>query len=156
MTLEQMIVLDNLDISTDYIVIGAPREEDAGGTRSGKAYIFSMADGSLLHTLDNPNAYDTSTNDFFGVSVAVDGNNVMVGAYAEDDAGGTSSGKVYLFDATTGSLTQTLDNPNTGSPANDYFGYDVAIDGEYGIVGAYNSDSSGVATGDVYIVQGSA
>ena len=143
------------DISTDYIVIGAPREEDAGGTRSGKAYIFSMADGSLLHTLDNPNAYDTSTNDFFGISVAVDGNNVMVGAYAEDDAGGTSSGKVYLFDATTGSLTQTLDNPNTGSPTSDFFGFDVAIDGEYSVVGAYNSDSSGVATGDVYIIQGS-
>jgi len=142
------------DISTDYIVIGAPREEDAGGTRSGKAYIFSMADGSLLHTLDNPNAYDTSTNDFFGISVAVDGNNVMVGAYSEDDAGGTSSGKVYLFDATTGSLTQTLDNPNTGSPTSDLFGFDVAIDGEYSIVGAYYSDSSGVATGDVYIIQG--
>ena len=47
--------------------------------------------------LHNPNAYGTSDNDYFGNSVAVDGNRVVVGAVCEDDAGGTDSGKVYLY-----------------------------------------------------------
>ena len=47
--------------------------------------------------LNNPNADSTSADDNFGSSVAVDGNRVVVGAAGEDDAGGTSSGKVYLY-----------------------------------------------------------
>ena len=56
-----------------------------------------MTTGSLLRTLNNPNAYGTSSGDYFGQSVAISGNRVVVGAYAEDDAGGTDSGKVYLY-----------------------------------------------------------
>ena len=62
-----------------------------------KAYIFDNATGALVHTLDNPNAYDTSTNDYFGWSVAITDTYAIVGAYAEDDAGGDGSGKsLYL------------------------------------------------------------
>ena len=56
-----------------------------------------MTTGSLLHTLNNPNAYSTSADDYFGQSVAISGNRVVVGAHGEDDAGGTDSGKVYLY-----------------------------------------------------------
>jgi len=48
-------------------------------------------------TLDNPNAYDTSLNDQFGVSVAISETYTVVGAYGEDDAGGTGSGKAYIY-----------------------------------------------------------
>ena len=47
--------------------------------------------------LNNPNADGTSDNDFFGFSVAISGNRVVVGAHGEDDASGTDSGKVYLY-----------------------------------------------------------
>ena len=63
-------------------------EDDAGGTSSGKAYIFNVTSGALVHTLDNPNAYSTSASDYFGYSVAISGNSAIVGAYGEDDAGG--------------------------------------------------------------------
>ena len=56
-----------------------------------------MTTGSLLQTLNNPNADGTSANDFFGYSVAISGNRVVVGASDEDDDGGTDSGKVYLY-----------------------------------------------------------
>ena len=51
--------------------------------------------------LNNPNAYGTSDTDYFGYSVAISGNRVVVGAHGENDAGGTDSGKAYIFDATT-------------------------------------------------------
>ena len=56
-----------------------------------------MTTGSLLQTLNNPSAYGTSADDYFGISVAISGNRVVVGATDEDDASGTDSGKVYLY-----------------------------------------------------------
>ena len=75
---------------------GAPYANGAGSD-SGKAYIFDATTGSLLHTLHNPNAYSTSDTDYFGQSVAITGNRVVVGAHGEDDAGGTDSGKAYIY-----------------------------------------------------------
>ena len=50
-----------------------------------------------IQTYSNPNAYGTSANDYFGYSVAISGNRVVVGAHGEDDAGGTDSGKAYIY-----------------------------------------------------------
>ena len=57
----------------------------------------AFTSASLLHTLNNPNAYSTSASDSFGRSVAISGNRVVVGAYGEGDAGGTDSGKAYVY-----------------------------------------------------------
>ena len=84
-------------ISGNYAIVGAYGEGDEGGTNSGKVYIFDVTTGSLLHTLHNPNAYSTSASDYFGYSVAISGNRVVVGTYGEDDAGGTYSGKAYFY-----------------------------------------------------------
>jgi len=140
-------------ISGNYAIVSAEYEDDAGGTSSGKAYIFNVTTGALVHTLDNPNAFDTSASDFFGESLAIDGNYTIVGARLEDDAGGTSSGKAYIFNVTTGALLRTLDNPNAfDTSASDYFGYSVAISGNYAIVGAYlEDDSGGTSSGKAYI-----
>ena len=112
-----------------------------------------MTTGSLLQTLNNPNAYSTAATDYFGQSVEISGNRVVVGAYGEDDAGGLTSGKVYIFDATTGSLLHTLHNPNAyGTSANDIFGTSVAISGNRVVVGAvYEDDASGTVSGKVYL-----
>jgi hypothetical protein len=140
-------------ISGNYAIVGAPDEDDAGGTGSGKAYIFNVTTGALLFTLNNPNAYSTSTDDRFGWSVDISGNYAIVGAYYEDDSGGTDSGKAYIFNVTTGTLLFTLNNPNTYSTsADDRFGYSVAISGNYAIVGAPDEDDAGgTSSGKVYI-----
>ena len=140
-------------ISGNYCIVGAYNEDDSSGTESGKAYIFDVTTGSLLRTLNNPNAYSTSASDLFGISVAISGNYCVVGAHNEDDSGGSSSGKAYIFDVTTGALLRTLNNPNAYSTsASDVFGYSVAISGNYCIVGAYiEDDSGGSGSGKAYI-----
>ena len=50
-----------------------------------------------IQTYNNPNAYGTSGDDQFGYSVSVDGNYAIVGALYEGDAGGTNSGKAYVY-----------------------------------------------------------
>jgi hypothetical protein len=143
----------SIDITDTYAIVGAYSEDDAGGTSSGKAYIYDTAIGSLLHTLDNPNAYDTSQNDNFGFSVGITDSYAIVGAYGEGDAGGASSGKAYIYDTLTGSLLHTLDNPNAyNTSAYDSFGYSVAISDTYAIVGAYiEDDAGGGGSGKAYI-----
>ena len=140
-------------ISGNYAIVGTYSEDDAGGTSSGKAYIFNVTTGALVHTLDNPNPYDTSATDQFGYALAISDSYAIVGAHTEDDAGGGSSGKAYIFNVTTGALLHTLDNPNAYSTsANDQFGFAVAIDGNYAIVGAYvEADTGGIRAGKAYI-----
>jgi outer membrane protein assembly factor BamB len=140
-------------ISGNYAIIGATGEGDAGGTSSGKAYIYNVTTGALVHTLNNPTAYGTSDNDWFGSSVAISDNYAIVGVYQEDDAGGTSSGKAYIFNVTTGALVHTLDNPNAyNTSAGDWFGNDVAISGNYAVVGArLENDAYGFSSGKAYI-----
>jgi len=144
---------NSVAIDGNYAIVGAYMEDDASGTQSGKAYIFNVATGNIVQTLDNPNPSGTSAGDQFGFSVAISGNYAIVGAYGEDDAGGADSGKAYIFNVTTGALLQTLDNPNAYSTsAGDYFGYSVAVDGNYVIVAAYNEDdASGTQSGKAYI-----
>jgi len=145
-------------ISGNYGIVGAIYEDASPGTQIGKAYIFDVTTGSLLHTLDSPNA---TTNDEFGSSVAISGNYVVIGTPNEDDAGGTTSGKVYLYDIATFTTTTvtapnyTLDNPNPfGTSQNDSFGLSVGISGNYIIAGAYleeDATSPGNNSGKAYI-----
>ena len=138
-------------ISGNYAIVGAYQEDDAGGTQSGKAYIFNVTTGALVHTLDNPNAYDTPAGDNFGYAVAISDNYAIVGAFLEDDAGGTQTGKAYIFNVTTGQLVHTLDNPRSDDDG-DNFGRSVAISGNYAIVGAPNDDFSlDVNSGTAYV-----
>jgi len=144
---------NKVDIDSNTAIIGAPENGIVGNETSGEAYIINATTGALIHTLDNPNAFDTSANDRFGFAVAISGNNCIVSADSEDDAGGTTSGKAYIFNVTTGALLHTLDNPNAhGTSSGDSFGISVAIDGNNCIVGAYEeSDATGDDSGKAYI-----
>jgi hypothetical protein len=140
-------------ISGNLAIVGAHQEDETGNAASGKAYIYSAVTGSLLYTLNNPNAYGTSFADRFGEPVAISGNYAIVGATGEDDAGGEDSGKAYIFNTNNGQLLYTLNNPNAyGTSQTDLFGTSVAISGNLAIVGAYwESDAGGVASGKAYI-----
>ena len=140
---------ESVSISGNYAIVGALYTDNS----SGKAYIFNVTTGALVHNLTNPNAYSTPATDNFGRSVSISGNYAIVGAPFEDDSGGDQSGKAYIFNVTTGALLFTLNNPNAYSTsAADNFGYSVAVSGNYAIVGADYEDSPiGTNVGKAYI-----
>ena len=135
-------------MSSTHAIVGTFYESDAtSGTMAGKAYIYNIETGALLHTLDNPNPYGTEINDRvtgndrFGFSVAISDTYAIVGAYQEDEAGGNSSGKAYIYSLSDGSLIKTLSNRNPDASAlGDLFGFSVAISDTYAIVGAWGED----------------
>jgi hypothetical protein len=141
-------------VSGDYAIVGAYGEDQVGYNDTGKAYIYNVTTGALLHTLTNPDTYNTPAGDNFGWSVAISGNYAIVGAYSEDASGFTlSSGAAYIFNVTTGALLHTLTNPNLyGTRHADLFGWSVAISGNYAVVGAIGEDSVNYnSTGSAYI-----
>jgi len=153
-------------VSGDTIVVGATTEDsDATGidgdggndnaVLSGAAYVF-VRSGTTWSQQAYLKASNTETQDRFGVSVAVSGDNVLVGANGESsnatgvngnqsDNSLQSAGAAYVFVRTGSTWAQQayLKASNTGQ--SDSFGEDVSISGDTIVVGAYKEDSN--ATG---------
>jgi len=116
-----------------------------GSSGANKAYLFDASSGDLLQTFSDPTpSSNDSQNDFdlFGASVAINGNNILIGAPQDTThtTDGTFVGQVHLFDATTGALLQTFDDPTVTS--GDVFGRSVAIDGAHVVIGSPGDDTS--------------
>ncbi len=94
---------------------------------------------------------DGAQADFFGWSVAVDGDTAIVGAYGVAAGKNQEEGAAYVFTKTDGvwNLTATL----TASDGNAFylFGERVALAGNVAAIGAYQTDSS---KGAVYVFSG--
>ena len=73
------------------IVVGA-NYEDTNGSAAGSAYIFDI-DGNEIAKIQ---ASDAEANDFFGGSVAVSNNRIVVGA-SNEGTGATGAGSAYIF-----------------------------------------------------------
>lgn len=138
---------DSVAISGDLVVVGAPGDEDAGAA-AGSAYVFDATSGNQLFKLVAPDAVG---DEFFGISVAIDGDVIVVGADAVDLGGPplVDDGAIYVFDASTGSFLQKLLADNDGFDL-EYFGHSVSISGNTIVGGAYNGykdffDQTGVA-----------
>ncbi len=112
-------------ISGNMALVGAFRNDDEG-SNSGSAYLFDVTTGNQIAKLT---ASDALAGDFFGASVAINGNTALVGAP------GSSSGSAYLFDVATGNQITKI----TASDAStsDFFGISVAISGNAALVGAF-------------------
>ncbi len=137
-----------VSISGANAVIGAERN-DENGTNAGAAYIFSndgagWAQQSKLYPLDGE-AYDA-----FGISVAIDGHTVIVGA-SEDDDNGNSSGSAYIFKFDGALWGQNAKLVPDDSNASDFFGEAVAISGNKVIVGSYWNDQGAINAGAAYV-----
>jgi subtilisin family serine protease len=140
------------------IAVGAFLEDVGGNTNQGQAYVFSGADGSLLLTLDTPNA---QADGHFGYSLAMGDTNgdgwadIAVGAQGEV----SFQGRAYVFSGADGSLLLTLNTPNAQAWAR--FGGSVAMedvngDGKADIaVGAYSEGVGGNSgQGRAYVFSG--
>lgn len=102
----------------------------------GRAYVYDLPTGNLLTTLSNPSPVAPNINDGFADSVSLFGNFAVVGAQFEDTAlaGPFNTGKVYVFNATTGSLIRTINPPNLFTESNSNFGRQVSADDNFVII----------------------
>ena len=92
-------------------------------------------------------ASDWAEADQFGSSVALSGDTVLVGAWADDDYG-SSSGSAYVFVRTGDVWTEQAQMLASDGENGDRFGYAVALDGDTAVVGAEWDDDW---TGSAYV-----
>ena len=90
------------------LVVGA-YFDDANATDSGSVYVYDLTKNSGDDGFEtNITASDGGESDYFGVSIALNGTTLVVGAYLDYDKG-TDSGSVYVYNGTFGSGTTKTD-----------------------------------------------
>ena len=129
-------------ISGDTAVIGA-RSDDDNGSDSGSAYVFKRNGTGTWAQQQKLTASDGAASAYFGRSVAIDGDTVVIGAFQASHSGMTSNGAAYVFTrnaAGVWSQQQKLTASDAGNQ--DFFGWSVAIDADTAVIGARNENAA--------------
>ena len=124
------------DIDNNRLLVGAHHRNVDGKTSAGTVYLFDADTASLRLTIPNPDPDDDA---YFGKSVLLTGNKIVVGA---PGSGTFEQGSVYIFDADTGKLLETIDNPQRIRPSE--FGYT----NEFGLSLAFDKNNNHLVIGD--------
>ena len=140
----------SVSISGDKAIVGAHGNDDAI-SNSGSAYIFSLSNNTWSQTA-KITASDAALEDFFGYSVAISGDKVIVGAFGDDD-NYANSGSSYIYVLTNGTWAQVAKLTAADAAASDSFGQSVSISGDKAIVGARFNDDNGANSGSAYIFE---
>lgn len=131
-------------------VNGEQSDNSAGG--AGAAYVF-VRSGHTWTQQAYLKASNTDTVDFFGQSVAISGETIVVGAYGESsNATGVNgdqsnnsapaAGAAYVFVRNGAKWLQQAYLKASNTSMTDYFGFAVSISSETIVVGAYDQDGS--------------
>lgn len=136
------------DIAVDGTVmaIGAETDSTLAG-QAGGVYMYSYNGTSWDQTqFVFPN--DLGNNDRFGLGLALQGNNMFVGAFGWDVTGNQMQGAAYFwkYNGTTWVQTQTLTASDLAQ--GDNFGRQLALDGNWVAICAPGEDGPGSLTPD--------
>jgi uncharacterized repeat protein (TIGR01451 family) len=138
----------SVSLSGDRALIAA-RLDDDNGSQSGSAYVFDF-DATSWSETDKLTASDGAAFDQFGWSVSLSGDRALIGAYRDDDNGG-SSGSAYVFDFNGTSWSETTKLKPTDGAAGDQFGDSVSLSGDRALIGAVFDDDNGSSSGSAYV-----
>jgi hypothetical protein len=139
-------------VEGDTVVIGALGDDD-NGVFAGASYVFTRSAGVWTEQ-QKLTASDGASMSFFGNSIAVDDDTMLIAA----DGGGVlgGPGSVYVFTRSAGIWTEQQKlTPSDGS-VNDEFGESVAVDGDNVVVSAWLDDDNGDNSGSIYVFARSA
>ena len=147
----------------DTIVVGATIESskadgvngdqsDNSQFRAGAAYVF-VRNANTWTQEAYLKASNSGANDQFGNALAISGETLIVGAFAEDSAAdgvdgnqanndANTAGAAYVFVRSGSTWTQEAYLKASNSDGDDVFGWSVGLSGDTAIVGAYMEDSN--------------
>ena len=138
----------SISLDGDRVLIGAYGNDEAAAF-GGSAYIFDLEDGTWVES-QKLTASDAEASDYFGYSVSLSGNQLIVGAWGSDDDGAVS-GSAYIFYLEDGIWEEAQKITASDADGNDAFGKPVAISGYTAIIGAMGNADAGSFTGSAYV-----
>lgn len=124
-------------ISDKFAVVGAFNDTVGQNLSQGSVCVFQFNGSSwvFMQKLTDPSG---AAQDFFGGSVSISGNNILIGAFGDDVFSNTNQGSaiIFNFNGTTWNFVQKLTDP--GGAANDNFGNAVSLSGNFAIISSPN------------------
>lgn len=135
-------------VSGSVALVGAWRDS-AAASLSGSAYVFRLAPAGWMQEQKLVPA-DAAAFDFFGWSVAIDGDTAVVGAISDQDAA-PDGGSVYVFRYNGATWQPEAELFASDANDGDHFGVSVALQGDTLLVGADLNDQNGTWSGAAYV-----
>lgn len=141
---------NEISVSGDWLAVGS-----YGGLTTGVVWLMERNQGGADNwgEVQRIEAPDGSTGSYFGISVSVSDNRLLVGA-ARSDAAATAGGAAHIFERNIGGpdnwgFSETV--TGSGVAVNDYFGFSVALSGGTFVAGVLYDDDLGSSSGSAYV-----
>jgi|GEM_PF-993147 len=137
----------SLCLDNDTVLIGAYLEQ----ANTGAVYVFEYdSQSNSWNRAQRLVADNRHAGDYFGASLAIDNNIIIIGANGTDNSG-SQSGSAYVFQKFNGSWQQTENIVASDGSANHKFGQAVSLSAELAVIGAPHADAHGKESGAAYI-----
>jgi predicted amidohydrolase len=130
-------------ISGDMVVVGSPYHDGAAGVLQGSAYVFAHS-GGVWSQQQKLGASDADEEGEFGLSVAINGDTVVIGS-RNDGAAGVNQGSVYVFARSGGAWSQQQKLGASDAAEGAQFGFSVAMSDEMLVAGSPFGNNPGKA-----------
>lgn len=142
----------SIALTERFLVIGAPHS-DAPLENSGSAYVF-IRENNKWQFHSKLTAKDGAQGDLFGISVAIHGNTLLVGADLNDERA-EKAGAVYAYHFDGKQWHQQAKLMANDGANTDIFGVRVALFGDTALISARRDDIEGVGkdAGSAYIFE---
>ncbi|MGH9840655.1 MAG: FG-GAP repeat protein, partial [Blastocatellia bacterium] len=125
----------SVGIGGDTAIVGAYLNDVGANANQGTAYVFTRSAGVWTQQ-DKLTAGDGAANDFFGFSIAIDGDTAIVGAHLNDASANGNQGAAYVFTRGSGVWSQLQKLTAPDAAAGDLFGVSIALDAGTAVIGA--------------------
>ena len=135
-------------VSGDVAVVGV-WADDTTAQDAGAVYVYRCGDGAWAQEAKLL-ASDGAAGDYFGISVSIQCDLVIVGAYRDDD-NGVDSGSAYVFRYDGLEWVEETKLLASDGAGGDRYGISVAVNGDAAVVGAFRHDLDGADAGASYV-----
>ena len=126
---------NDVAVSGDTAVVGAPKMHQSAYTGVGAAYVFTrVGDAWIEQAKLTPS--DGVAGDRFGWSIAISGDTIVVSSFWDDVGIHVDQGSAHVFTRTAGMWTEQAKLTASDGVPLDQFGISVAVSGDDVIVGA--------------------
>ena len=148
----------SVSIDVDTVVVGAEHQDhfEPFLDMAGAAYVFERDANDNWDEVAKLTASDAAQSDFFGFSVAISGDSVVIGAPQDGEAIRHKFGGAYVFERDAGgpdNWGEVRKLAASDAAKGDRFGISASISGDWAVVGARWDDDDGNPDGAVYVYQ---
>ena len=140
----------SVSINNGVISVGAVYDDFDNYLNCGSVTVFNYINNQWSQ-LQKIYAYDLQNYDFFGNSIDMHNNKIIIGSF-RDDADYLNSGSAYLYKFINNQFENILKITAYDESLNDNFGQSVAIYNDFLAIGSLDDDN-GINSGSVYIYQ---